>query len=342
MTIRRVALAFSSFVLGVVLVIVLIRLGSVDVHSTVEQLRNIPGIAFVKVALLEVLLIVLSTEKWRSVDAALRHSSDGVPSKLTAFGVTSAGMALGLVVPVQIGMAGARTLGTYFYGRPLQRGTAGSLFEQSFDLLVASLLAMASAVTWFTHAEPIIWVMVALVMMAIGLLAMGPFLRLLRWAAKNVRLRLANKQASEFQIRTLAQLENSAVFGAGLARRLLLLSAVRFVVVVLIAWQTAEAMNAHIPLWQMAIVTPFVLLANVLALTPGGIGLNEATSVSALRVLGTPLSLAVQWSLVNRALVTVCCFAVALATLSVMTLRKLIPNGVPQKKACEGNTQNVG
>ncbi len=99
--------------------------------------------------LLNILLIYLSTEKWRSVDAALRHTSDPVPSRIAAFGFTSTGMALGQVLPIQVGMTAARTFGTHFYGSPLKRGTAGTLLEQSFDLLNVLLLAVASAATWF-------------------------------------------------------------------------------------------------------------------------------------------------------------------------------------------------
>ena len=70
----------------------------------------------------------------------------------------------------------------------------------------------------------------------------------------------------------------------------MVLSTLRFSVVVLMSIQTAEAIGLHIPVWQMAAAIPFVVFASVIALTPGGLGVNELTSVSALRVFGTPLA----------------------------------------------------
>ncbi len=149
MTFRRMFLLLASIALGFVLIVLLIKVGKIDLRLTLLQLESVTPLAFVKLVLLNGLLIYLSTEKWRSIDAAQRLPSDSVPSRITSFAVTSAGMALGLIVPMQIGMAAARTLGTYVHGRPLQRGTAGTLLEQSFDLLIVVFLAVASGVTWY-------------------------------------------------------------------------------------------------------------------------------------------------------------------------------------------------
>ena len=146
--------------------------------------------------LLNVLLIYLSTEKWRSVDAALRHTSDPVPSRLAAFGFTSAGMALGQVLPIQLGMTAARTFGTHFYGSALKRGTAGTLLEQSFDLLNVLLLAVASAATWFLGGGGLMWLLFAAGMIALALLAVAPLIRLARWLAAHLEKALARRNRS--------------------------------------------------------------------------------------------------------------------------------------------------
>src|SRR5271165_291314 len=103
-TLRRVFLLLASVALGVVLVALLIRIGKINLRLTVLQLKSISPVAFAKLVLLNGLLVGLSTAKWRSIDAVWRHSSDSVPSRITSFAITSAGMALGLILPVQIGM----------------------------------------------------------------------------------------------------------------------------------------------------------------------------------------------------------------------------------------------
>lgn len=309
MTLRRALLLLASAALGVALVALLIRVGKIDLRLTLLQLRSVSPVAFVRLALLNGLLVYLSTEKWRSIDAVLRRSSDSVPSRITSFAVTSAGMAMGLVLPVQIGMTAARTLGTYFYGRPLKRGTVGTLFEQSFDFLIVVFLAVASGVTLFYSGGAVMWMASAVAMTALALLTVGPLIGLIRWFGASYSVRTAAPHNRI--LRAVWELQHSSLLNAALARRLVMLSAVRFGVVVLMATQTAEAIHAHIPLWHMAAAMPFVVIANTIAVTPGGIGVNELTSSTALKFFGTPLVVAAQWSLANRFLVTASCFAVA-------------------------------
>jgi uncharacterized membrane protein YbhN (UPF0104 family) len=158
----------------------------------------------------------------------------------------------------------------------------------------------------------LMWALSAAAAMALAMLAVGPFIRVIRWLAASCAARTAATQsrAGAF-LRGLFELRHSGLFNAGLARRLVMLSALRFGVVVLMSIQTAEAIGVHIPLWQMAAAIPFVVLASVIALTPGGLGVNELTSVTALKMFGTPLAVAAEWALVNRVLIAVSYFLVA-------------------------------
>jgi uncharacterized membrane protein YbhN (UPF0104 family) len=320
-TFRRVFLLLASVALGVVLVALLIRVGKIDLRLTLLQLESVSRVAFVKLVLLNGLLVCLSTAKWRSIDAVLRRSSDSVPSRITSFAVTSAGMALGFVLPVQVGMTAARTLGTYFYGRPLKRGTVGTLFEQSFDLLIVLFLAVASGVTWFYSGGAVMWMASAGAMTALALLTVGPLIGLIRWLGASYSARTAAPRNRI--LRSFWELQHSSLLNAALARRLVILSAVRFGVVVLMAGQTAEAIHAHIPLWNMAAAMPFVVFANAIAVTPGGIGVNELTIATALKLFGTPLAVAAQWSLANRFLVIASCLAVAACAVIMRAVEKI-------------------
>lgn len=321
MTLRRVFLLLASVALGAVLVALLIKIGKIDLRLTLQQLKSVSPIAFLKLVLLNCLLVFLSTAKWRSIDAVLRRSSDSVPSRITSFAVSSAGMALGLVLPVQIGMTAARTLGTYVHGRPLKRGTAGTLFEQSFDLLIVLFLAVASGVTWYFRGGAVMWTTSAAVMTALGLLAVGPTIRLVRWLGTSYSAR--TEAPRNRLLLSLWEIQHSSLLNAALGRRLFVLSAVRFGVVVLMAEQTAQAIHAHIPLWDMAAAVPFVVIATVIAVTPGGIGVNELTCATALKLFGTPLAVAAQWTLANRVLATASCFGVAACAAILWAVEKM-------------------
>jgi hypothetical protein len=334
MSLRRVALALASVTLSVILIALLIRVGKIDLRVTLYQLRAVRAIILVKLILLYSLLIYLSTEKWRSIDAALRQASDFAPSRVTSFAVTGAGMALGLVIPVQLGMTTARTLGMSIYGNTLRRGTAATLFEQGFDLLTVVLLTAASATTWFCGGGGLMWTISAAAMTALALLAAAPSIRLIRWLASFAARAEGQQFAPRTILRRFSKLQHSGVLSAALARRLAMLSIVRFAVVVLIAGQTAEAISAPIPLWRLAAAIPFVVLACVIAITPGGLGVNELTSAAALEIFGTPFSIGARWAIANRVLGVAACFvaaALAASLLGIKTLGAAVQRARPAK-----------
>jgi len=324
MTHRRSFLLVASFALSVVLIAVLIKVGNINLRVTLQQLQSVRWVSFTKLILLNTLLVLISTGKWRSTDAALRRSSDSVQPRTRSFALTSAGLALGTFLPVQLAMSTARTLGTYVHGSPIKRGTAGTLFEQSFDVLMAVFLAVASGFTWAWKGGGMMWTLSAVIMTGFALLAVGPSVRLIRWLTATCAARTTvPKGRIGTLVRDFSDVLHSGLLNAGLARRLVVLSAARFVVIVLMSNQTAEAIGLHIPLWHMAAAIPFAVIASLIALTPGGLGINELTSAAALSFFGTPLAVGAQWALANRVLIVVSYFVVALCAATVLLIGKM-------------------
>jgi uncharacterized protein (TIRG00374 family) len=322
MKLRRILLAIASVALAAVLIILIIQIGNIDLHSTWHEIERARHSALIGLVLLNILLIYLSTEKWRSVDAALRHTSDPVPSRTAAFGFTSAGMALGQVLPVQLGMTAARTFGTHFYGSALKRGAAGTIFEQSFDVIIVGFLAVASAATRVFGGHGMMWLVAAAGMIALEWLAVGPLIRIAQWIASWLAQALAHRNWLSANLQSFFDLLQSGVLSETLTRRLVILSAARFVVVVLMAGETAAAVGAPIPLWHLAAAVPFAYLACAIAATPGGIGVNELTLAGVLKMFGTPFSVAAPWVLANRVLGVASCFLVASFAAILMGVRK--------------------
>jgi hypothetical protein len=318
-------LLVTSIALAIALIALLIKIGRVDLRAVLRQLQGVSLISFTKVVLLNCLLVLCSTEKWRSIDAAWRKTSDAVPSRMTSFTLTSVGLAVGVFLPVQLAMSTARTLGTYVHGRALKRGTAGTLLEQGFDLLTVGVLAAASGITRLYHGGAVMWAISAAVMIALALSATNPSIRLIRRSAISFNTQTAGPHNRV--LRSFWELRHSGLLNAGLARRLVVLSSLRFGVVTLMSIQTARAIGLNIPLWQMAAAIPFVAIASIIALTPGAVGVNELASVTALAVFGTPLAVGAQWALANRVLVSVSYFLVAACAVIVLYGWKLLARG---------------
>jgi uncharacterized membrane protein YbhN (UPF0104 family) len=179
------------------------------------------------------------------------------------------------------------------------------------------------------------WTLYAAALTSVALLAMGPSIRLIRGLSSRPGNTVLRQRHIRAILRNLSELQHSGILSVSLARRLVILSAARFAVVVLMAGQTAEAIGVRIPLWCMAATIPFVVLACVVAITPGGLGVNELTYATVLKVYGTPFAVGAQWALSNRALGVAACFVVAtLAAILVGIQRLTLLAGEEKGQAC--------
>ena len=325
MTMRRSLLMAASVALAIVLIVLFIKLGKVDLWLTLHQLMSVSLVDFARIILLNAGMIVLSTEKWRSIDAAWRSPTDTVPSRTTSYALTSIGLAMGIILPLQLAMAAARTLGTYVHGGALKRGTAGTLLEQGFDVYAVGFLALASGITWCCHGGAKTWAISASASIVLALLAVEPAVRITRWFA--ARWKAPTTGRFNRTLRSVWELQHSGVLNAGLARRLVVLSLLRTGTVVWMSIQTAEAVRLQIPFWHMAAAIPFVSVANIVALTPGGLGLNDIAGAGALDLFGTPFAIAAQWVLANRVLVTASYLLVASCATIVLFARNILRPG---------------
>jgi uncharacterized membrane protein YbhN (UPF0104 family) len=315
MKLRSLLVGAASAAIGVALIIVLVRAGHIDVRATLGQLRYVNRMLLAKLVLLTGFHILLSDLRWRTIDSVLRSPSDSSPSMLASFTVTSLGVVLGQILPVQVSMTTARTLGTHFYGRAAKRGALGTLFEQSFDVLIACLLLVASGATRYCRGGAMMWSVSAAIMSLAGLMAAGPVVGMVqRLAASSAATEAVAKSRI---LRSLFELRHSGLLDASLARRLVMLSIIRFAVLILMVGQTAKAVEAQIPLWHLAASMPFVIASCVLAITPGGLGVGELSYAAALGLFGTPLAVSAPWSLANRVLVTASCVVVAAFALTM-------------------------
>lgn len=321
MKMRRSLLTVASVALAIALIAVLINVGKIDLRLTLQQLKNVSLISFTKLVVLNALLVYLSTEKWRTIDAAWRSPSDSVPSRTTSYALTSVGLAVGIILPVQLAMATARTLGTSIHGGALKRGTAGTLLEQGFDIFTVSLLAVASGVTWFCHGGAKTWALCAAAAIALALLVVGPSVRLIQWLASFLKASTILPRNRMFL--SAWELLHSGILNAGLARRLVVLSALRFGTVVSMSTETASAVGLHIPVWQMAAAIPFMIFASIIAVTPGGIGIIDLAGAGALQIFGTPLAIGAQWALANRVLVSASYLLVAACAATPLLIRNI-------------------
>jgi uncharacterized membrane protein YbhN (UPF0104 family) len=307
MNLRSVIAISLSLVVGVGLIVLLLLASRVRWQDILSRSLAVDRMAFVRLCLLFALNSFLSSEKWRMTDRVVSQGGGKPLPRPTAFGLTAIGVALGQFLPIQISMSIARTLGTLVYGRALRRGTVATLFEQAFDFFVAILMMLASVCAGLLQGGGVVWLAYALAGALLGVSCVGSLMKLANRLA--ARLTVQATHAAGWR-RSLAELQQSGLFHANLARPLTLISFARFAVLVLIASQVSSGVHIAIPLWRLGAAVPFGLMAGVVGITPGGLGLTEAAYATFFKLSGLSLALSTQWAIANRLLATAAIFIV--------------------------------
>jgi len=309
MRLRSVLLSIASIAVGVLLIVALVSIAKVDVHAALRQVVGANRAALLRLTALMAVLILLSAGKWRMIDKVLLRPDDGLLSGAAYFAITSAGVALGQVLPIPMSMVVARVLGTHFQGSALKRGTVGTLCDQGTDFLMVCFLIPASVVTRMYFRTPRVWIVMGAGMSLLIFSIVPQMTGLLGWLARHFAGVGAGSRSRWRQ--ALRELSQFGLLEPRLVRKLMSLAMLRFVVLVLMADETSRAVALSVPVWHLAAAMPFVVISSALAVTPGGIGLNELTYTTALTLFGTPLAIAAQWSLANRVLTAAAAFGVA-------------------------------
>ena len=291
----------ASAVLAAILMALLFAFTDLDLAAIGRLLLGTNPQAFAEIVLLLSLNNVLAGEKWRLIAVRLQEDDGRPMPRLLYFAFTSIGVALGQFLPAQLTLVFSRSIGAYLYGgRPLVGGAVATGFDYFFDLLVAVFFALSSTLVLVSVGGAVTWALCAFVITIAGFVLYGAAARLAVGTARA----LGSRGRSRFHgfCTTIAL---SPLLAPRIGRRLLAISVLRFGVLVLMGAASANAVALDVPLWRLAAALPFAAITNALAITPGGIGVNEWAASSVLFALGTPFQVSAQWAVVNRVLVAI-------------------------------------
>jgi hypothetical protein len=165
----------------------------------------------------------------------------------------------------------------------------------------------ASVCTLLLHGGWALWLAFAVACALLGVISVGSLMKVVNRLATRAA---TSKMCPARWHPTLTELQQSGLFQASLSRPLTLISFARFVVLVLIASQVSSGVHIAIPLWRLGAAVPFGLLAAVVGITPGGLGLSEAAYATFFKLSGLSLALSTQWAMANRLLATAAIFIV--------------------------------
>jgi uncharacterized membrane protein YbhN (UPF0104 family) len=263
--------------------------------------------------------IYLSSCKWQLVDKVIRRSTERSQSGFYSFALSSIGVAVGQILPVQVAVSLTRTLGTCMDGGGIRRGTFSTLIEQGSDVVVACFLAAASGITLFLGGGAEVWLVCGCAMIALAVVAIPAVLSCVRTFGTH----LSNSQLTPATWKgPISELASSGLLHPRFAQKMFGLSVLRFIILVLMAGETTKAIHSAVPLWHLAAAIPIVVIASAVGIIPGGLGIVEVSYSGMLKLLGTPLSIGTQWALFNRLLTCVSAFAILLVVMPIVFLAK--------------------
>ena len=292
-----------------------------DLAGAMRLIVGLDAVSLVEITVLLGFNSYLAGEKWRLLDRLFGPDEPSGMTRTAYFAWTAVGVGLGQLLPAPLSLGLCRSLGSHLHQRGAIRGAGLTVFEQLFDVIAAGLLGLASTAVVVTASGSLGWVLCTLaaalagfaVCSATGWIPLGVCGRLPLAAALKLGLRVGGRDRSRLLQPTVT-------------RRLVALSLLRFAVLVAIAATSAAAVPVDIPVWRLAAALPFAIIGNAVAVTPGGLGINEWAMSSALFAFGTPFGTAAQWAIANRILVAVAALAGAGVGLFLMAIRHPRPH----------------
>jgi uncharacterized protein (TIRG00374 family) len=282
---RAVRVVFGIGILGLLL-------GWVDLAALWGAVREISLKDIVVLALLSVLLILVSCIKWRAFLVRL-----GVRASLGRLcSLYLLGYFVNLVMPSVVGGDVVRSLYVSASGERI-RAVSATLLERYTG--VVAMLGMALVVVWWAPA--VTWQIRALtVVVAVGAACASAIIFMRQGSRVLRQLRFRPRWLS-----TVERLEQSLITGLG--DRALLAQALGWSLLfhMLTVANTAAAAYAvgwdTLPIQELFVVVPLILLVGAVPIAPSGLGIQEGAFVFFLHSIGATTSQALAIALLLRA-----------------------------------------
>lgn len=230
---------------------------------------------------INLVMLALSSLKWRLVMIHLPASDAPPPSGVSAFLYTCLGATLGFLLMPHVAKPAGRALGARFHGgQPVGKSVAASLFEQVFDLAMIVVLAAFGVILLAPGLAPFIAVFFFGSLVAIG-----------------VVLRRSDAMPRRFHIPELMD-----ILRTPLAVRLSTLSLILYLLTAWRAWIVAVPAGIALLPGDFFASFSLVQLSRLIAVTPMGLGIADWTWANVLALLDLPLAIAATFVVINRSL----------------------------------------
>jgi uncharacterized protein (TIRG00374 family) len=209
---------------------------------------------------------------------------------------------LAQVLPLQLCTVAVRSLALRRHEElPLRRGAASTIYDQFFDLLIPVVLLVPSLLYvsgWIAAAS--FW-LIGLSFLAITALAVSLWgFRLLVWGLRGLAMLPVVGERFRILAGNLPERGEGTLFHRRMVATLFGLSLLRYSNWVGRIYLVAFATGLGISFLQVASALPVILMAFLIMITPGGLGVVEWGWVGVLALMQVPATTAAEFALVSR------------------------------------------
>jgi uncharacterized protein (TIRG00374 family) len=272
--------------------------------------------------------LAFGTLKWLLVIRAFAPEQGLLPRFSDALLTSALGELLGQTMPVQAGIALARSMASRFgIGRSLRGNLGTTIYEQLFDLLVLCSAAIVGLLGQMTHLGAVGWLFLAF--LSVSALALISFrlptlLKLCtRWLGRILRV---DKQGDIFGLQEAAIRSSRISFSV--VTQLITLSILRYVVNLMRVVVVLGALSMWVYAIPAMIGFPLIQIVGVVPITPGNLGVIEWTWSAVLASAGATMAAAAVFALTSR---IVNFAAVAILVLSLIGVHLLQQVTIPRR-----------
>jgi len=296
----RIAL---PIILATLLIIVLVYFGNVDF----QQL----GTFFSQLNIFHILIIIFSSLfhmttsalKWQLVLKAFHHdnANHNPPFSFHLF-YTTLGANLGQVMPIHISSMITRGIGlkAHYQGSTLS-GAASSGFEQIFDILIPLVLLLPTIFVLTFDMDLSTWLAIsAFILILSGLLLPLVSIKLVESILRLIGPMAEQPKRTFFLRKSLDTVLKINNLDKTLMTKLYWLSVIRFFSLLIRALVVVSVIASTITYSAVTIALPGVVSTNIIALTPGGLGISEWGWTGLLLLQNVSMQDAVAFALLNR------------------------------------------
>ncbi len=304
----------AGLLTAALLIVFLLSYSGVTANQLGEWLKRPNGLQLFGIFLASTAHMAFGAFKWRTIVSRIAPAQTARAGRMFFMFYTTVSAALAQFIMVHVASLLVRGLaGRIHHNVPFIHGAAASVFEQLFDVYILLVFAVSGIIGWTFALSPAPWFAVTTVVLLMGWLMLSVTLRFLKARAT---LDLGTTRLARTVTEWIGTCIRLGLVEPRLVSRLYTFSVLRYLSMLARVAIVVSATTPALPLFDSVLGFTVVQTSQLIAITPGSLGITEWTWTGFMALQGYPPDIGTAFSLALRIL----SYASILAVLAVTSV----------------------